>query len=137
MKNVIIRNAGLAGLLCAMILPVMSYADSVENDVKAYLEDKKPQSLVEYQPVFVDIHGKHSPVIKESTQVTVLYYFTKAKDPQVDDIITLANQAVTSAIARADEEKAAAEKAGEEVGDRRGFYITDAVCGSFKGSIGS
>ena len=134
MKNMIIRNTGLAGLLCVMILPVTSLADSVQSDVKAYLEDKKPQSLDDSPPVFVHVHSKHAPAITESTHVTVLYYFTEADEPQIDDVIMLTNQAVTSAIARAEEEKVVAEKADE---DRRGFYITDAVCGSFKGALGS
>ena len=137
MKKNRVKKLGLAGLFCALILPVPGFTDSVTTDVKSYLDEKKPENISEYPPVFEHVHDQHAPVIKESTLVTVLFYFTEADEPKVDDIITLTRQAVTSAIAKANAELAASRAAGEEGEDRRGFYITDAVCGAFSGALSS
>ena len=134
MKKYSVKNIGLAGLL-VLLMPVIGFAASIESDVKTYLQENKPEGLDNYPPVFEHVYSKHAPVIKESTYVTVLYYFTTADDPKIDDEIVLASNAVTSAIAKADAEMAEAKAKGEEVEDRRGFYITDAVCGAFKGAL--
>ena len=136
MKKTSVRKAALVVLPVLFLLAPGLHA-SVESDVKSYLDENKPTSLSDYPGVFTDVYGKHAPKIKESTQVSILYYFTVAENPQIDDVITLTNQAVTSAIVKADQEKATADQAGEEGEDRRGFYITDAVCGSFRGALAS
>lgn len=135
MKKHSVKNIALAGLLTLM--PVTGFAASVESDVKSYLQENKPEGLDNYPQVFDFVYSRHAPVIKESTFVTVIYYFTTAEDPKIDDEIVLASQAVTSAIAKAEAEMAEARANNEQVEDRRGLYITDAVCGVFKGAIRS
>ena len=56
---------------------------------------------------------------------------------QTQDIMSLTNIAVISAIAQADAEMSQAKVQGEDGQDNRGIYISEAVCGSFKGAIGS
>jgi len=67
----------------------------------------------------------------------VMYFFTAADDPQTQDIMSLTNIAVISAIAQADAEMSQAKVMGVDEEDNRGIYISEAVCGSFKGAIGS
>lgn len=134
MKKYTVKNTGLAGLL-VLFMPMVSFAASIESEVKAYLEQNQPTGLDSYLPVFNELYNQNAPVIKEPTYVAVLYYFATADDPKIDDEIVLANSAVTSAIAKADAEAADAKAKGEEIEDRRGFYITDAVCGAFKGAL--
>jgi hypothetical protein len=136
MKNLLLKKSAIFILIFAIFQPMPGYADVV-SDVKAYLEERNPQSLGEYLSVFAYIYDEHAPAIKESTQTAVLYYFGSIEDPKLDDIITLANYAVTSAIARADAEIAIAKATDEEGKDKRGFYMTDAVCGSYKGALGA
>ena len=134
MEKYSVQNCCLAGLL-VLFMPVIGFAASVESDVKSYLQENNPEGLGDYLPVFEHVHSKHAPVIKESTYVTVQYYFATADDPKIDDEIVLAGNAVTSAIARADAEMAEAKAKGEEVESQRSSYITDAVCGAFRGAI--
>lgn len=136
MKKDSVQNISFAGLL-ALCMPVIGFTASVESDVKFYLQENQPEGLDNYPAVFEHVYNKHAPVIKESTYVTVLYYFTTADDPKIDDEIVLASNAVTSAIAKADAEMAEAKAINEKLEDRRGFYITDAVCGAFKGALGA
>lgn len=126
MKNFILKKAALTGLVCALSLPVTGLADSVESDVESYLEGKNPQSLSNYPAVFTGVYGQHAPMIKESTQITVLHYFNEADSHSYEDIAILTGLAVTAAIAEARSD-------GDE-GDLE-QYITDAVCGAFKGGL--
>jgi hypothetical protein len=130
MKAVANRRNSIAGHLCtyifALAMPVLGFADSVEDDITAYLKDKNPQSISDYAGAFGDIYGKHAPVIKESTLFTVQYYFSEADESGQQDINTLAYQAVTAAIE-------SAKSDGNE--DDLAAFITDAVCGAFQGGI--
>jgi len=134
MKKYSVQNITYAGLL-SLCMPVIGFTASVESDVKTYLQENNPEGLGSYPAVFEHVHNIHAPIIKESTYVTVLYYFTTADDPKIDDEIVLAGSAVTSAIAKADAEMAEAKAKGGEGQDRRGVYITDAVCGAFNGAL--
>ena len=139
MKGRLFLHVLLAGAVFAAFLPGAGIAasDSETSSMKAYLEEKNPKSLGEYAPVFEYLYEKHTNVIKEATQLTVMYFFTAADDPQTQDIMSLTNIAVISAIAQADAEMSQAKVLGEEEQDNRGIYISEAVCGSFKGAIGS
>jgi len=125
MKNLNLKNLALTGLICALFLPATGFA-SVEADVKAYLEGKNPQSISDYPPAFSGVYENYVPLIKESTQVTVIYYFSEADVHTYEDIATLTGYAVTAAIAES-------RKDGNE--DDLAAFITDAVCGSFKGGL--
>lgn len=126
MKNLFLNNLAFTGLICALFFSAAGFAASVESDVKAYLDGKDPQSLSDYPTVFTGIYGNHAPLIKESTQITVLHYFNEANIHSYEDIATLTGQAVTAAIAEARSD-------GDE--SDLAQYITDAVCGSFKGGM--
>ena len=122
-----------------MFIPATGIAasSSETSSMRAYLEEQNPKSLDEYPSIFEYLYDKHTAVIKEATQLTVLYFFAAADDPQTQDIMSLTNIAVISAIAQADAEMAQAKVLGEDEQDNRGIYISEAVCGSFKGAIGS
>ena len=137
MKNRFLKKLALSGLICVFFLPASGYADPETSDIRAYLEEKNPKSLPEYPSVFEYLYDKHTTVIKEATQLTVMYFFSAADDPQLNDIMSLTNIAVISAIARADAEMSQARVLGEDAEDNRGLYISEAVCGSFKGALGS
>jgi len=139
MKGRLFLHVLLAGAFIAAFLPGTGIAasSSETSSMKAYLEEKNPKSLGEYAPVFEYLYEKHTNVIKEATQLTVMYFFTAADDPQLNDIMSLTNIAVISAIAQADAEMSQAKVLGEDEQDNRGIYISEAVCGSFKGAIGS
>ena len=100
MKNHILKNVVFSGLVCVLLVPPAGFADSVESDVKSYLDGKNPQSLSDYPSVFTGIYGNHAPLIKESTQITVLHYFNEADIHNYEDIAILTGQAVTAAIDR-------------------------------------
>ena len=139
MKGRLFLHVLLAGAFIAAFLPGTGIAasSSETSSMKAYLEEKNPKSLGEYAPVFEYLYEKHTNVIKEATQLTVMYFFTAADDPQLNDIMSLTNIAVISAIAQADAEMSQAKVMGVDEEDNRGIYISEAVCGSFKGAIGS
>lgn len=122
MKKSFIKITAVTGLLCAFLLPLSGFADAVEDDVKAYAAEKKPNFLKDYAAFFTNIFGKHAPLIKESTMATTGYYFDTNKANTFDDIATLTGQAVTAAIAQAGQANAAT-------------YIQDATCGSFRGGL--
>jgi len=126
MKNLILKNVVFTGLVSVLLVPAAGFADSIESDVKSYLEGKNPQSLSDYPPVFTGVYGNHAPLIKESTQITVLHYFNEADSHDYEDIATLTGQAVTAVIAEARSD-------GNE--DDLVQFITDAVCGSFKAGL--
>ena len=126
MKKFSIKNLGLAGLFCALSLPIYGYAASVESDVADYLKDKNPQSISEYPAAFTDVFDKHAPIIQESTLSTTVYYFNEADNHSKEDLGELAKYAVIAAIAKARSD-------GNE--DDLAAFITDAVCGSFKGGL--
>ncbi len=128
MKNIILKNIALTVLICALFIPVVAFSDSVESDAKSYLDGKNPQALSDYPPVFTSVYEDHAPLIKESTQVTVIHYFNETDKGNYEDIATLTGQAVTAAIAEARSD-------GNE--NDLTQYITDAVCGSFQGSLRS
>lgn len=121
--------------MLVLLMPVIGFGASVEADVKTYLQENKADGLDSYPLVFEHVYNQHAPLIKESTYVTVLYYLTTVDDPKVDDLILLASNAVASVIAKADAEMAEAKAKDEKIEDRRSFYITDAVCGAFKGAL--
>ena len=129
----------LAGTFFVAFLPGTGLAasNSETSSMRAYLEEKNPKSLGEYASIFEYLYDKHTAAIKEATQLTVLYFFSAADDPQTQDIMSLTNIAVISAIAQADAEMSQAKVQGEDAQDNRGIYISEAVCGSFKGAIGS
>jgi hypothetical protein len=135
MKNRFLKKIALIGLICAFFLPIQGYANS--GEIKEYLEEKNPKTLAEFPAIFDELFARYSPVIRETTQLIVLWFFGAADDPQLDDIIVLTNTAVISAIARADAEMSVAAATGEDGKDRRSVYITDAVCGSYKGALGA
>lgn len=137
MKNRFLKKLALTGLISVFFLPAPGYAGPETGSMKAYLEEKNPKSLSEYTSVFEYLYNKHTAVIKEATQLTVMYFFSAADNPQLNDIMSLTNIAVISAIAQADAEMSQAKVLGEEGKDKRGLYISEAVCGSFKGAIGS
>jgi len=139
MKDRLFLHILLAGAFFVSLLPVtgMAASSSETNSMRAYLEEKNPTSLGEYATIFEYLYDKHTTVIKEATQLTVMYFFSAADDPQTQDIMSLTNIAVISAIAQADAEMAQAKVLGEDEQDNRGIYISEAVCGSFKGAIGS
>jgi hypothetical protein len=126
MKKCSIKNLGLVGLFCAMALPATGFSASVESNVKEYMKDKDPQSITEYRDAFSSVFDKYTPIIKETTQAIMLYFFGEADDHSQQDIKVLANYAVTAAIVKARSD-------GNE--DDLAAYITDAVCGSFKGGL--
>ena len=101
MKIHSVKNIALAGLLIVLV-PVTGFSASVESNLKSYMQDNKPEGLHQYPQAFDHIYSKHAPVIKESTFVTVLHYFTTTDDTKIDDAIVLNNHAVTSAIAKAE-----------------------------------
>lgn len=139
MKGRLFQYILLAGAFFAALLPVAVIAapSSETNSMLGYLEEKNPTSLGEYANIFEYLYDKHTTVIKEATQLSVMYFFSAADDPQLNDIMSLTNIAVISAIAQADAEMAQAKVLGEDEQDNRGIYISEAVCGSFKGAIGS
>ena len=141
MKGRLFQYILLAGAFFAALLPVagtgIAASSSETNSMLGYLEEKNPTSLGEYANIFEYLYDKHTTVIKEATQLSVMYFFSAADDPQLNDIMSLTNIAVISAIAQADAEMAQAEVLGEDEQDNRGIYISEAVCGSFKGAIGS
>ena len=137
MKNPLLKKLALTGLICVFFLPIPGYAGPETGDMKAYLEEKNPTSLGEYPSIFEYLYDKHTSALKEATQLTVMYFFTAADDPTLNDILSLTNIAVISAIAQADAELAQAEVLGEEGQDNRGVYISEAVCGSVNGALGS
>ena len=139
MKGRLFLHILLAGAFFVVFLPVTGIAasSSETSSMRAYLEEKNPKSLDEYPSIFEYLYEKHTAVIKEATQLTVMYFFSAADDPQTNDIMSLTNIAVISAIAQADAEMAQAKVLGEDEQDNRGIYISEAVCGSFKGAIGS
>ena len=139
MKGLLFQYILLAGAFFAALLPVAGIAasSSETTSMRAYLEEKNPTSLGEYANIFEYLYDKHTTVIKEATQLSVMYFFSAADDPQLNDIMSLTNIAVISAIAQADAEMAQAKVLGEDEQDNRGIYISEAVCGSFKGAIGS
>ena len=139
MKDRLFLHILLAGAFFVSLLPVtvIAASSSETNSMRAYLEEKNPTSLGEYATIFEYLYDKHTTVIKEATQLTVMYFFSAADDPQTQDIMSLTNIAVISAIAQADAEMAQAKVLGEDEQDNRGIYISEAVCGSFKGAIGS
>ena len=139
MKDHLFLHILLAGAFFVSLLPVTGIAasSSETNSMRAYLEEKNPTSLGEYATIFEYLYDKHTTVIKEATQLSVMYFFSAADDPQTNDIMSLTNIAVISAIAQADAEMAQAKVLGEDEQDNRGIYISEAVCGSFKGAIGS
>jgi len=139
MKDRLFLHILLAGAFFVSLLPVtvIAASSSETNSMRAYLEEKNPKSLGEYTSIFKYLYENHTTVIKEATQLTVMYFFSAADDPQTNDIMSLTNIAVISAIAQADAEMAQAKVLGEDEQDNRGIYISEAVCGSFKGAIGS
>ena len=139
MKGRLLQYILLAGAFFAALLPVAGIAasSSETTSMRSYLEEKNPTSLGEYANIFEYLYDKHTTVIKEATQLSVMYFFSAADDPQLNDIMSLTNIAVISAIAQADAEMAQAKVLGEDEQDNRGIYISEAVCGSFKGAIGS
>ena len=139
MKGRLFQYILLAGAFFAAMHPVAGIAasSSETTSMRAYLEEKNPTSLGEYANIFEYLYDKHTTVIKEATQLSVMYFFSAADDPQLNDIMSLTNIAVISAIAQADAEMAQAKVLGEDEQDNRGIYISEAVCGSFKGAIGS
>ena len=139
MKDRLFLHILLAGAFFVSLLPVtgMAASSSETNSMRAYLEEKNPTSLGEYANIFEYLYDKHTTVIKEATQLSVMYFFSAADDPQLNDIMSLTNIAVISAIAQADAEMSQAKVQGEDAQDNRGIYISEAVCGSFKGALGS
>jgi hypothetical protein len=139
MKGRLFLHLLLAGAVFAAFLPGTGIAasSSETSSMRAYLNEKNPKSLGEYASIFEYLYDKHTTVIKEATQLTVMYFFSAADDPQTHDIMSLTNIAVISAIAQADAEMSRAKVLGEDEQDNRGIYISEAVCGSFKGAIGS
>ena len=139
MKGRLFQYILLAGAFFAAMHPVAGIAasSSETTSMRAYLQEKNPTSLGEYANIFEYLYDKHTTVIKEATQLSVMYFFSAADDPQLNDIMSLTNIAVISAIAQADAEMAQAKVLGEDEQDNRGIYISEAVCGSFKGAIGS
>jgi len=129
----------LAGAFSVVFIPATGIAasSSETSSMKAYLEEQNPKSLDEYASIFEYLYDNHTAVIKEATQLTVLYFFSAADEPQTQDIMSLTNIAVISAIAQADAEMSQATVQGEDGQDNRGIYISEAVCGSFKGALGS
>ncbi len=116
----------LSGVVFIAFLPAIAMAGAVEDDVRDFLQNKDPKLIAEQPDTFEEVYKKHAPVIKESTLATVIYYFSASDDATFEDIAVLAKQAVTAAVvtARSDGDE------GDIVG-----YITDAVCGSFRGGI--
>jgi hypothetical protein len=137
MKNQLLKKLAITGLICVFLLPIKGHAGPETSSMKAYLEEKNPKTLGEYPSIFEYLYDKHTSALKEATQLTVMYFFTAADEPQLNDILSLTNIAVIAAIAQADAELAQAEVLGEEQKDNRGLYISEAVCGSFKGALGS
>ena len=138
MKGRLFLHILFAGVFFVFLHGTAIAASSSEtSSMRAYLEEKNPKSLDEYASIFEYLYDKHTAVIKEATQLTVLYFFSAADDPQTQDIMSLTNIAVISAIAQADAEMSQAKVQGEDAQDNRGMYISEAVCGSFKGAIGS
>jgi len=138
MKGRLFLHILLTGAFFVVFLPGTGIAASSEtSSMKAYLEEKNPKSLDDYPSIFEYLYDKHTTAIKEATQLSVLYFFSAADDPQTQDIMSLTNIAVISAIAQADAEMSQAKVQGEDGKDNRGIYISEAVCGSFKGALGS
>jgi len=139
MKGRLFLHVLLAGVFFAAFLPGTGIAasSSETSSMRAYLDEKNPKSLGEYASIFEYLYEKHTEILKEATQLTVMYFFSAAEDPQTHDIMSLTNIAVISAIAQSDAEMSRAKVLGEDVKDNRGLYISEAVCGSFKGALGS
>jgi len=139
MKGRLFLHILLAGAFFVAFLPGTGIAasSSETSSMRAYLEEQDPKSLDEYASIFEYLYDNHTAVIKEATQLSVLYFFSAADEPQTEDIMSLTNIAVISAIAQADAEMSQAKVQGEDAKDNRGIYISEAVCGSFKGAIGS
>ena len=129
MKRYSIKKCARAVLPVLLITATGLHA-SVESDVKSYLQANNPDGLNNYPGVFEYVYSEHAPVIKESTYATVLHYYDN-NDSELDHQVKLANLAVAAAIAKANAEMAS----NDNNEDKRGFYVTDAVCGAFKGSL--
>jgi hypothetical protein len=126
MKSRLLLHILLVGTVSVLSSPITGLAASVESDVKDFLQGKDPKIITQSSETFDEVYSKHSPVIKESTLATVVFYFTEADAQTLEDIRILAQHAVTAAVA-------ASRSDGDE--DDLAGFITDAVCGAFAGGI--